>query len=127
MCHNIWVSRNSSVKWGLVCKWQDCEEYFDPPTLPVCILPQHHFSDILCMMVVCLHGQFSSHLKENARFLRALEQGYSDFQAGLERENCTSLETLPSLHKLSDSLAAYTSYLHCLLPYHCLRYSKVIL
>lgn len=67
-----------------------------------------------------VNGRFSSRLKENARFLRALEQGYSDFQTGLEHGNCISLETLPSLHKLSDSLAAYTSYLHCLLPYQCL-------
>ncbi|XP_021920003.1 protein phosphatase 1 regulatory subunit 21 [Zootermopsis nevadensis] len=67
-----------------------------------------------------VNERFSSHLKENARFLRALEQGYTDFQAGLENENCLSLETLPSLRKLSDQLAAYTVYLHRLLPYHCL-------
>lgn len=70
--------------------------------------------------------QFSSLLRENARFLRALEQGYTDFQAGLENENCLSLETLPSLHKLSDQLAAYTVYLRRLLPYHCLRYSQAL-
>ena len=62
------------------------------------------------------------HLKENARILRALEQGYCDFQAGLENENCVSLETLPSLHRLSDHLATYSVYLHRLLPYQCLRY-----
>jgi hypothetical protein len=98
-------------------------ESFDLPTLLVCMLLQT--SDTRWPCVLC--GQFSSRLKENARFLRALEQGYSDFQAGLEHGNCISLETLPSLHKLSDSLAAYTSYLHCLLPYQCLRYGKVIL
>lgn len=71
-----------------------------------------------------VNGRFSSRLKENARFLRALEQGYSDFQAGLDHGNCVSLETLPSLHKLSDSLAAYASYLHCLLPYQCLSFEE---
>ena len=64
--------------------------------------------------------QFSILLKENARILRALEQGYAEFQGGLENENCVSLETLPSLHRLSDHLAAYTVYLHRLLPYQCL-------
>ncbi|KAJ9600198.1 hypothetical protein L9F63_009532, partial [Diploptera punctata] len=68
--------------------------------------------------------KFSIHLKENARILRALEQGYSEFQAGLENENCVSLETLPSLHRLSDHLAAYTVYLHRLLPYQCLSLDK---
>ncbi|PNF18775.1 Protein phosphatase 1 regulatory subunit 21 [Cryptotermes secundus] len=71
-----------------------------------------------------VNGRFSSYLKENARFLRALEQGYTDFQAGLETENYVSLEVLPSLHKLSDHLAAYTMYLQRLLPYHCLSFEE---
>ncbi|PSN56891.1 Protein phosphatase 1 regulatory subunit 21 [Blattella germanica] len=64
-----------------------------------------------------VNNKFSSYLKENAKILRALEQGYSDFQAGLENEGCVSLETLPSLHRLSDHLAAYTVYLRRILPY----------
>ncbi|XP_068084840.1 protein phosphatase 1 regulatory subunit 21 [Anabrus simplex] len=57
------------------------------------------------------NARFSSHLKENARYLRALEQGYSEFQAGVESEGLTTLETLPSLQKMGVQLAAYTNYL----------------
>jgi hypothetical protein len=67
--------------------------------------------------------QLSSHLKENARYLRALEQGYKEFQAGLDSGVIITLETIPSLHFLADKLDKYTNYLHKLLPYQLLRYT----
>ncbi|XP_063222531.1 protein phosphatase 1 regulatory subunit 21 [Bacillus rossius redtenbacheri] len=65
--------------------------------------------------------RFSAHLKENARYLRALEQGYVEFQRGIEYgESLVSLECLSSLQCLSSPLAAYTSYFTKLASSHVL-------
>ncbi|XP_049863746.1 protein phosphatase 1 regulatory subunit 21 [Schistocerca gregaria] len=64
-----------------------------------------------------VNSKLSSHLRNNAHYLRAIEQGYREFQASLEMEPLVSLETLPCLGKLSTHLSAYTSYLQKLQPY----------
>nr|CAD7425646.1 unnamed protein product [Timema monikensis] len=63
--------------------------------------------------------KFSSHLKENARHLRSLDQAYSEFLQGLEDSGDHSLhsETRPVLQSLVSQLANYSNYLQKLLPY----------
>ncbi|KAG8232636.1 hypothetical protein J437_LFUL012596, partial [Ladona fulva] len=65
-----------------------------------------------------LNAKFSAHLKDNARYLRALEQGYREFQNGLENDIIVALETIPSIQKFSSALSSYVTYLQKLLPYH---------
>nr|CAD7199348.1 unnamed protein product [Timema douglasi] len=67
--------------------------------------------------------KFSSHLKENARHLRSLDQAYSEFLQGLEDSGDHSLhsETRPVLQSLVSQLANYSNYLQKLLPYQDLR------
>ncbi|XP_046402038.1 protein phosphatase 1 regulatory subunit 21 [Ischnura elegans] len=65
-----------------------------------------------------LNAKFSTLLKDNARYLRALEQGYRDFQEGLESDIIVTLETVPSIQKFSRALSSYVTYLQKLLPYH---------
>ncbi|XP_071453580.1 protein phosphatase 1 regulatory subunit 21 [Hetaerina americana] len=67
-----------------------------------------------------LNAKFSVHLKDNARYLRALEQGYREFQEGLENDIIVTLETVPSIQKFSRALTSYVIYLEKLLPYHML-------
>lgn len=67
-----------------------------------------------------VNAKFSAHLKDNARYLRALEQGYRDFQEGLENDIIVALETVPSIQKFSRALSSYVIYLQKLLPYHLL-------
>nr|CAD7405460.1 unnamed protein product [Timema cristinae] len=69
--------------------------------------------------------KFSSHLKENARHLRSLDQAYSEFLQGLEDSGDHSLhsETRPVLQSLVSQLANYSNYLQKLLPYQDLRYN----
>ncbi|CAG2065488.1 unnamed protein product, partial [Timema podura] len=63
--------------------------------------------------------KFSSHLKENARHLRSLDQAYSEFLQGLEKSEDHSVhsETRPVLQSLVSQLANYSNYLQKLLPY----------
>ncbi|XP_065347282.1 protein phosphatase 1 regulatory subunit 21 [Cloeon dipterum] len=61
--------------------------------------------------------KFSHYLKENAKHLRAIDQGYKEFQSGLDASSLISLETIPSLGRFSSRLDQYSNYLQKLVPY----------
>ncbi|KAF4516847.1 hypothetical protein B566_EDAN006242 [Ephemera danica] len=71
-----------------------------------------------------IERKLSGHLKENARYLRALEQGYKEFQAGVHSGEVISLETIPSLNCFAEKLDKYNSYLQKLLPYQLLSLNE---
>ncbi|XP_059478249.1 protein phosphatase 1 regulatory subunit 21 [Neocloeon triangulifer] len=62
-------------------------------------------------------AKYSSYLKENARHLRAIDQGYKDFHNGLDSSSIISLQTIPSLSCLAKSVEQYSNYLQKLVPY----------